>query len=284
MTSMTSTTTEMLTRGHEINNIWLSTGWAASSVDFCEANFTVSKFVAEPMNAASAAPLILLGVVGARWSDDRDIQFLFVLLVAVGLGTVALHATLSAPGQALDEVPMLVLTIALFACLVDAVNPGRFSPTALFASTVSATLAVIVWYFRFQHIYLVFLVSYGALVVAIVLSLAARALIRRSDSKRDATRRRVIRPLFFYGIVAYVVAGFVAWCTDMLFCDSVSAWLGGGLLLHPLWHLGAALGTWAAIFNVVAIRADLAQGQRPILRWCAAGLLPYCRVVETHDD
>lgn len=267
------------------NNVWLERyGWRASSVDFCEANFTAFKFVAEPMNSASAAPLIGLGVLGALWSKDRDIRALFSLLVAVGVGTVALHATLSAPGQALDEVPMLVLTIALFACLVDAANPGRFSPSALFFFIVSATLGATVWYFRFQHIYLVFLVSYGALVVVIVLVLAGKALLPCLDSVRDATRRRVIRPLFFYGIFAYVAAGFVAWCTDMIFCDTVSAWLGGGLILHPLWHLGAALGTWAAIFNVVAIRADLAQGQRPVLRWCAAGLLPYCDVEDLARD
>lgn len=266
----------MITRRYAMKhaNFWQDRfHWGTSSVDFCEKNFVVSPYVAEPCNSVSAAPLIGLGLIGCRkcqrTTGNLGFALLFFLLVIVGVGTVMLHATLTAVGQAADEIPMLLLTIGLLACMIDAVNPGK---RWLLPVTVIAAVVVIVWYIRFQHMYLVFIFSYGLLVVAIIAQLARWAFIARSDARRDAVRVNVIRPLFLYGLGSYVCAGFVAWCTDMLLCDTVSEVFFGGLFLHPLWHFGSAFGTWCAIYAVIAAR-DERRGETPRLTWLA-NILP----------
>ncbi|KAJ8599576.1 hypothetical protein CTAYLR_004670 [Chrysophaeum taylorii] len=259
----------------EENNLWRTRyDLGKSSVDFCERNFSLTPWVAEPFNAASAAPLIGLGLVGyarcRRATKSRGFAVLFALLVLVGIGTVALHGTLTSAGQAADEVPMLVLTVGLLATIVDVERPRA---KGLVTSTCLAAVGLIVWYFRFQHLYLVFLASYGTLVVAIIGLLARLAFVPRSDPARDRVRRQVIKPLFLYGLASYVCAGFVAWCTDMLLCETVSQLFLGGLVLHPLWHLGSGLGSWCAIYAVIAAR-DERRGQAATRLTWLAGLLP----------
>ena len=67
--------------------------------------------------------------------------------------------------------------------------------------------------------------------------------------------------------------------TDMIFCESVSHVLFGGLFLHPLWHLGSGVGSWCAIYATIAARDQLkvANGdkktKKPQFKWLF-GCLP----------
>lgn len=247
--------------------------WGSSSVDFCEENFETSVYVAEPFNTISAAPLIGLGLIGfsrcGGFQGGENISFalLFLTLVAVGVGTVMLHATLTAVGQACDEIPMLILTVGLVSTILDAEYSKR--PPWLLPATFLAMAGVIVLYLHVQHMYVAFLSMYSLLVACIIAKLASWSFVARDNSKSEAVRKTVIKPLFLYGIGSYIGAGVVAWCTDMAFCDTVSKLLFGGLFLHPLWHLGSALGTWFAIYAVMAARDDLSGRKTPSIVWLA---------------
>ena len=264
-------------------------GPITSSVDFCEPNYEGTRFVAEPANAASSLILVwvgLAGLVGARRRERQspggrwhDLSFacLYGTLAAVGAGSVMLHLTLTAWGQALDEIPMLLLALFILAALLElpAAEQGLARPW-LPAATLAACAAAVAVYTTFREFYGVFLLCYISCVVVIVLRLGSLALRPRSSPGPEAIRVGFIRPFFLGGVAAYIGCGSVAWVFDFLLCDAVSSALGpllGTAFLHPLWHVGAGVGTFLAIQVLAAARAE-AIGARPVLRW-AAGALPF---------
>ena len=91
-------------------------GEVSSSVDFCEHNFQTSSYVAEPANTLSSLIIVLLGLAGlglghARQERvskgkiwlDRAFVAMYSTLAMVGVGSVLLHLTLTAWGQAAGE-------------------------------------------------------------------------------------------------------------------------------------------------------------------------------------
>mmetsp|Transcript_57440 Transcript_57440/g.130148 ORF Transcript_57440/g.130148 Transcript_57440/m.130148 type:complete len:214 (-) Transcript_57440:531-1172(-) len=94
-------------------------GPVTSSVDFCEENYALSRYVAEPANALSSLIIVAQGLVGVLFANarrgevaigvrsawgNRLFATMYLLLAVIGLGSVALHTTLSQLGQAADEV------------------------------------------------------------------------------------------------------------------------------------------------------------------------------------
>ena len=104
--------------------IWLP---HTSSIEFCEANYLLSRHVAEPFNAGSSLLLAIMPLIGL-WAGNPTGELRWtvhwLLFVVVGLGSVCLHATLSALGQALDEVPMVWLAISFLGLMVVATGLG----------------------------------------------------------------------------------------------------------------------------------------------------------------
>ena len=177
-----------------------------SSVDFCERNFNRVYWVAEPYNTVSALPLMALAVLGAmrciRAKDGSLAEaWLFFTLFLVGVGTVALHATLTTLGQALDEIPMLLLTTWLAAQIERARGAKHMLiPTTIFS------LASVAWYLKYQSLYALFILCYSCIVAYVVLRLAYLA-FKKSD--KDDIRTNAIKPLFLFGVASYVLCGFV---------------------------------------------------------------------------
>jgi dihydroceramidase len=268
-------------------------GPVTSSVDFCEANYAFTQYVAEPANAASSLVFVALGLLGVHKVQHlrgepagagaamvspwvaRGFLACYVSLAVVGLGSVALHTTLRAQEQALDEIPMLLLSFSIIAllCELDCAGPRLKRPWLPLATAAAAATAVAV-YSCFQHLYAVFLAMYIATVVVIVVWTGALALRRRPAAAAERVRVALIRPLWGGAIIAYVVGGSVAWVTDFVFCARFAT-LGAAvsMVLHPLWHLGAGVGTYLAVQVLAAARAE-ALRTRPALRWLA-GVLPY---------
>lgn len=133
-------------------------GYERASIDFCERNFEHSGWVAEPVNALSSLPLVVLGLygvfgaTGARrapartpaW-EDRAFALAYGILAAVGVGSAALHATLTRVGQFCDEAPMLLLNL-LFLFLLGELEAEHARPARAraFAALGVATVALYV--------------------------------------------------------------------------------------------------------------------------------------------
>ena len=81
-----------------------------SSVDFCEPNYYLTRYIAEPHNVWSSFYFVLLGVIGIWVGNplrEWRVVVQYLALSIVGLGSMSLHATLNAVWQSADEVPML---------------------------------------------------------------------------------------------------------------------------------------------------------------------------------
>src|ERR1700723_3106631 len=72
-------------------------GPPTSSVDWCEANYQVTPYVAEFWNTLSSLAMVVAGVLGLLLNRTKlPARYLaaFGLLALVGLGSIAFHATL----------------------------------------------------------------------------------------------------------------------------------------------------------------------------------------------
>lgn len=97
-----------------------------ATIDWCEANYEVTKYIAEFWNTVSNLVMILLPTYGVYWSwthsefarkHSTSSRALFVVptsivlcnigLVLVGVGSWLFHMTLLYPAQLLDEIPMI---------------------------------------------------------------------------------------------------------------------------------------------------------------------------------
>src|SRR3982074_1587789 len=82
--------------------------WGAptASVDWCEQNYAVLPWVCEAFNTVSSLAMVLAGALGlSRQTFPREVRMAFALLVLVGLGSIAFHATLRFELWILCDVP-----------------------------------------------------------------------------------------------------------------------------------------------------------------------------------
>jgi dihydroceramidase len=87
-------------------------GVVDSSIDWCEANYAITFYVAEFYNTISSIPMSILSIFGillTRKYATTELRYIFVFLciVSVGIGSAAFHGTLRFYAQLFDELPMV---------------------------------------------------------------------------------------------------------------------------------------------------------------------------------
>src|SRR5437870_13701712 len=90
--------------------------WGAptASVDWCEQNYAHLPWVCEAFNTVSSLAMVLAGALGlSRQTFAREVRVAFALLVLVGLGRIASHASLRFALEMLDDLPMLYTVIGV---------------------------------------------------------------------------------------------------------------------------------------------------------------------------
>ena len=193
---------------------------------------------------------------------------MYSTLAMVGVGSVLLHLTLTAWGQAADEIPMLLLAIFILATLLElpAADKGLLRPW-LPAATLAACGVTVAVYTTFREFYSVFLGCYISTVVVIVFKMGSLA----SVGARRARQRKCEGVSFGRSslVASWLTSAAAASPGSSTFCSaSVCLLLGpmlGTAILHPLWHLGAALGSFLAIQVLVAARAEAIDASPTLL-------------------
>jgi len=207
-----------------------------ATVDWCEPNYVITHYVAEFWNATSSLWMAVLGVFGmVVLADRRRFVGMFAGLTMVGVGSAAFHGTLLRPAQALDELPMVFLSLLGMWIVMhrgrgweDGNKVAAF--LAAFAFVFSASYFTLPWAFSF------FIAIYGMLVGWLTITSARLTY--------DADDHILIRLLtisavgFFGGLLGCWVPEHV-----MLPCDHPVQQLH----LHSWWHLLAGTGTFAFI-------------------------------------
>ena len=106
--------------------------------------------------------------------------------------------------------------------------------------------------------YFAFLATYVSGILISIVWMSKLTFTTRSGAgskHANKVREEHMKPLYFKAFGSYVVLGFGAWLTDMLLCDKIlSSYKFLQLFLHPVWHLGASIGTHCAILLVGTAR------------------------------
>lgn len=237
-----------------------------ASIDFCEENYAYSIYIAEPLNTVSALPIALAGV-WSLWLTPPSLRWprfilCWVAFMIVGIGSMALHATLRRPGQALDEIPMVLANLCFAFCLKlpDEADAPRLIAMLLVIGTALVTVYLV------YEVYVVFFLSY-AIVVAYLTIQSARQAFNAKGLNAPLLRR-----LWYTGMGQYFT-GFATWVLDNLGCDLV-----GGLYLHVLWHILAGMGTLTFVLLLMAFTADKAE--TPFVLKRKLRFFPYLQLLE----
>lgn len=247
-------------------------GWwgeKTATVNWCEADYVYTHYIAEFGNSLSSLAIVLNGLYGiyAHYGKlEARYYFAFGAFIVVGLGSFAFHATLRREFQLLDELPMVWgngVFIYCVSCLKDKPNVGR----PLLAITIAGieftmTLMVI---FLDKEDQSVFICCYGAGVVYLMIQ--SYKLNGEFNARKDVL-------LMETSILLYV-GGFFLWLVDRHFCKLS---FGHGLHirslhLHSFWHLGAGMGTFSAVLfwiwtrNTFLKQPQAVRGRTPADRW-----------------
>ena len=209
-------------------------GDPTSTIDWCEPNYRLSRFVAEPGNTVSNLSFVILGLIGAihehNENSKRSYIAMYLLLSFIGLGSAAFHGTLTYLGQQLDELPMVWLLLGtLFVVNNDAI--GSMQQKKLVA--VSLILYTVV--FSALHIHYktttAFQVHFGLLLAFLL----GRVYHRFRDTNIGSQGRRIIKLYVGSGLLA-----FGCWLADYHGCQWISEywplpkWMPNG---HVWWHV-----------------------------------------------
>jgi dihydroceramidase len=282
----------------------------SSSIDFCETNYLLSSHVVEPHNVLSSLwGLSLLGLIGIYWGNptgELRFKIAYAALILIGIGSAALHGTLHWVFQSSDELPMIYLVILVFYCCLENDTAPHDKSKYPWLPHILVLLAVVntFVYFRFQQIYIVFLLTFASLAVAVLVLHVKIALRQRramlapstpvvgTSSSRlttDVHRNNARVALRFYAW-HYLVVGIATpvwvldqlWCTKLLpFYDALPTFLRG-CTLHVVWHAMSGFGGHTILQFLVACRMSV-LGRPCRIRWIL-GAIPVVASADGHKD
>ncbi|KAK4058102.1 alkaline ceramidase ydc1 [Microbotryomycetes sp. JL221] len=126
-------------------------GPVTASIDWCEANYLRSFYIAELFNTVSNSAFIALAVFGIYKSQQQNLPARFAVAYAaialIGLGSTLFHATLLYTWQMGDELPMIYCSAGIMWIVFD-LSPldapvNLFIPSLLAAFCVAFTSAYV---------------------------------------------------------------------------------------------------------------------------------------------
>ena len=185
-----------------------------SSIDFCEPNYLLTPYIAEPYNAFSSLAITALGLIGLLYGNPtQELRFvvMYGCFAAVGLGSFALHTTLGWLTQSLDEVPMNWVNATYIYCLIEMQAPKsskRIRNVEWYLLTFATAQTIV--YYQMRKWYLFFIVTYSATAAIVLLWSGYIVLVKMQDD-----HVQMCRSLYLRSLACYAVIGCVVWLLDM---------------------------------------------------------------------
>lgn len=224
----------------------------SSSVDFCESDYLLSYYIAEPHNAWSSLIISLMGLFGILYSNplnENMFNIIYIVLISIGLGSVGLHSTLHWFPQSLDEVPMLWFNMVGFYILYHLKTKKTNQNDIMVYIIGGITIFETYIYYAMRSLYPFFL---GIFILTTVIVIVWTFML--INDKREG---KMISRLFFTGFGSFVIIGFTCWIIDMQLCSALLPYYNQfyGVTLHIFWHLFAGYGGYMHTQTMIAGRA-----------------------------
>ncbi|KIY73484.1 alkaline phytoceramidase [Cylindrobasidium torrendii FP15055 ss-10] len=231
-------------------------GPVTATLDWCEANYQFSYYIAEMANCFSNLFSISLALLGARNVFREGLPGRYSLgflgFLFVGIGSLAFHATLLYHWQLADELPMIYVASTSFWLLSD-LEPGfdmtsRATLLPLFATGAFDGLFTLSYVFYRNPVY------HQCVFAGIILATAGRLtyLMQYSPirTKISEEKRALCTRSFWTGGFWFIFAFFI-WNMDNIFCDPLTnlkthiGWPSAFLLEgHSWWHVFTGIGAY----------------------------------------
>jgi len=248
----------------------------SSTLNWCEQDYAVTKYITEFVNTITNAwVIVLLFTLYNIYKYDlpKRLYVIFAGISCVGIGSWMFHMTLSWNWQVLgDEIPMIIAASCLLFMVLETTPASeprriRYRNIAVWGSVCAGVvLFVSVTYIK-TGVAAFHQVSFA--VIEIVAQLRVIWLLQRvlrpdePDLRLRAKRAQIVK-VFMLG-VGFFVLGFVLWNGDNLLCGQLTSLkksLGMPLSfffeLHGWWHLltgyGTVLMSHAAMYLVLILR------------------------------
>lgn len=251
----------------------------SSSIDFCERNYENSHHIAELHNTwSSLLGISLFGLIGLIWGNPtKEIRHTLAhaILLFIGLGSAGLHGTLHWIFQSSDELPMVYL-VAMYMYMgfeLDSKKGQLHHPRLPLMLFILLAINTVVYY-AFQHVYLVFIISYNSLVIVntgLMFNNNIRKKVGGEMGKRIGIR----------ALIAYLIIGAPIWMIDMGFCDWILTHVADstfGMTLHVVWHIAAGYGAYCITTNLEYCRMIALGLPCECTFWM--GIVPFTRLIE----
>nr|ODN91694.1 dihydroceramidase [Cryptococcus depauperatus CBS 7841] len=220
-----------------------------STIDWCEINYSHSRFIAEFVNTLSNIPSILIGLYGCYQVLKNDIPKRYSLcylgLSLIGAGSFGFHASLRWEWQLMDELPMIYVVSYAAYLAVDTLpgfKPrfGLLGPLVLVAWNVFVTVSYICLPNPVYH-----QAAFAVILITAILRTGALLLeLPKGYPARETTGRLLVRGVTIFAL------GFVIWNIDNVFCEqlkSIRSFVGPlGVLVegHAFWHYMTGYGSF----------------------------------------
>lgn len=261
-----------LTKDPSKHNYWEP---HTASIDFCESNYLLSSHVVEPHNVwSSLLGLSLFGILGIVYGNPTKewrTNIAYTVLVGIGLGSAALHATLHWAFQSADELPMIYLVIcAAYLCLE--VDAPRMKPNypRLPAYLMLLTCINTLIYYTFQHLYAFFLATFVSMLLLLIylhVKIAWKLISRNKNglqSKNNSKNDKIALRFYLWHYITFVGLASPIWVLDQFYCQhllpfyndsALLPWPLQGMTLHVVWHICAGMGAHCLMQFLCACRA-----------------------------
>ncbi|KAK7090799.1 alkaline ceramidase 3-like [Littorina saxatilis] len=252
-------------------------GIVTSTIDWCEENYVVSRYIAEFWNTISNvimifAPLFAC-ILAVQQKLEKPVLFSYISIVVVGCGSWLFHMTLQYSMQLMDELPMIYgSAFLLYGILTLEAEKGQnfaWLVYTLFVYCVAVTVMYLVNKNPIFHE-----AAYGLMVVAMVMG-AVRILVKY-QSKTGI--------LLYASSFATYMSGFLLWNIDNVYCQNLRSFRRDQIHTaatplfecHAWWHILAGMGTYLCLLFLTHMRYTILN-KSPELKFLF-GFLPYVSV------
>ncbi|KAI0094435.1 alkaline phytoceramidase [Irpex rosettiformis] len=277
-----------------LHDIWDAQFWGpvTATLDWCEANYQFSRYIAELVNTVSNFITLAFAVYGASIVNSAQLPGRYITgwigFALVGLGSFIFHATLRYSAQLMDELPMIYVASYCCAVLFDT-QPG-YDLTNIKTKSIFILSAVFNVLFTWSYAVYRNPIYHQAVFASIMFTTAFRTyhILSSSDPvSRTAAKyhiplhcKKTVASLFLTGAFTFAF-GFFVWNLDNIFCGTVTRWKHGlgwpvAFLLegHSWWHIFTAAGTYLMLIGntctTLGVKDDFAN-YKITYKW---GVLP----------
>ncbi|KAI8150128.1 ceramidase [Fennellomyces sp. T-0311] len=226
--------------------------WGAptSTIDWCEENYVVSRYIAEFFNTTTNLGFLLLGIFGIYNTIANKFSKSFVIahlaVMFVGIGSWLFHMTLQYEMQLLDELPMIYAASVMVYEIFEIHPQKRYGiklPIFLVAYSAFVTYSYIIINNPLYH-----QVCYGLLVFTVVFR---SVYVGRKIPSAYSAYEKVWMTRLLWIAASCFGGAFAVWNVDNAFCASLRGWraivglpLAAISELHGWWHIGTGLGVY----------------------------------------